>query len=345
MNQQIKKFMKGMLATIFPPYRKLLDANRLLQDRLDSFQTKYPPGHYYSPVLTAEEVERRKTFIYRNVSLENQIDLNHSKQMELLREFASYLPDFPYSAKSQELMYSLDNGWFENSDGYILFCFLKKFRPKKVIEIGSGHSSALMLDAQKPLFGGNLELTFIDPNPDDRLSQFISRSDNSQNAKVIRREVQEVEVDFFKALDENDILFIDSSHVAKAGSDLNYILFDILPVLRPGVIIHFHDIFYPFEYPEFWLTKLFKGFGWNEVYMLRAFLAHNDRYEVLFFNDYLEKSEESFYKKRLPVCLKRNDANNCGQSLWLRRLAQNPAGLSLSDRKAATDADPATMRL
>lgn len=318
----MKKFIKKMLATIFPPYRKLIELEQLLRDKLDSFETRYPPGHFYSPLLSPEEVKRRKEFIYRNVSLENQIDLNHDQQMELLREFVSYMPDFPYLRKSQELMYSLDNGWFENSDGFILFCFLKKFRPKKVIEIGSGHSSALMLDAEKHLFDGNLELTFIDPNPNDRLDQYISHSDDSQKAKVVTKEVQEVDVDFFKTLDENDILFIDSSHVAKAGSDLNYILFDILPVLRPGVIIHFHDIFYPFEYPEFWLTKWIKGFGWNEIYMLRAFLSHNERYEILFFNDYLEKTEELFYEENLSICLKRNHTNSCGQSLWLRRTAR-----------------------
>ena len=94
--------------------------------------------------------------------------------------------------------------------------------------------------------------------------------------------VQNVKLIEFEKLEPNDLLFIDSSHISKIGSDLNYLLFEVLPSLKPGVIIHFHDILYPFEYPYEWIEK---GIYWNEAYLLKAFLMHNKNYEILLFND------------------------------------------------------------
>ena len=113
-------------------------------------------------------------------------------------------------------------------------------------------------------------------------------------------------------LEKNDILFIDSTHVSKAGSDVNYILFEILPTLKEGVIIHFHDVFYPFEYPQGWIEK---GFAWNEDYLLRAFLMYNSNFELLFFNTYMEQFHKTWIAKNMPDILK-----NMGGGLWLRKV-------------------------
>ncbi|NQS88701.1 hypothetical protein HQ584_02790 [Patescibacteria group bacterium] len=116
----------------------------------------------------------------------------------------------------------------------------------------------------------------------------------------------------FKQLKENDILFIDTSHVSKTGSDVNYIFFDILPNLNSGVLIHFHDIFYPFEYPK---KKILDGHAFNECYILRAFLQYNTRFKIILFNTFLEHYYEDWFRQNMPLCLR-----NKGGSIWLRKV-------------------------
>jgi len=122
--------------------------------------------------------------------------------------------------------------------------------------------------------------------------------------------VQLVPPNFFLRLQHGDILFIDSSHVSKVGSDLNYLLFHILPILKSGVIIHFHDILYPFEYPKEWI---YEGRFWNEAYLLKAFLMYNCDFEILLFNDYMVKEEKEFLRGIDDRLL------SGGGSIWLRK--------------------------
>ncbi len=107
-----------------------------------------------------------------------------------------------------------------------------------------------------------------------------------------------------------DILFIDSSHVVKTGSDVNHLLFEVLPRLRSGVLIQFHGIFHPFEYPKDWVLG---GFNWNEDYFIRAFLMHNQAYSILLFANYLHKVHPSVFDD-MPLCRR-----NRGGSLWLEK--------------------------
>ena len=125
-----------------------------------------------------------------------------------------------------------------------------------------------------------------------------------KNHVLLTKKVQDVEIEYFNKLEENDILFVDSSHVSKTGSDLNHIIFNILPILNKGVIIHFHDIFYPFEYPKEWVLTQ-GGFGWNESYMLRAFLMYNKSFKILFLNSYMEHFHKDWFLSNMPDCLLR----------------------------------------
>jgi hypothetical protein len=97
--------------------------------------------------------------------------------------------------------------------------------------------------------------------------------------------VQEVELELFQQLGAGDVLFIDSSHVVKTGGDVNYLYLEVLPRLRPGVVVHVHDIFLPGEYRKDWVTEEFRF--WTEQYLLQAFLAFNSEFEVLLCNSYL----------------------------------------------------------
>jgi hypothetical protein len=125
--------------------------------------------------------------------------------------------------------------------------------------------------------------------------------------------VQEVSLSVFEVLRNGDFLFIDSSHVMKTGSDVCHELFEILPRLAPGVFIHFHDMLWPFEYSEDWVLR--ENRSWNELYALRAFLTFNDRFEIVFFNDYFQRFNEPLIQATYPLFLR-----NSGGSLWLRKL-------------------------
>jgi hypothetical protein len=149
-------------------------------------------------------------------------------------------------------------------------------------------------------------LAFVEPFP-VQLHKLISEKDKL-NSKIIQQKVQDVDLSVFKSLQKNDILFIDSSHVSKTGSDVNYEFFNIIPNLNSGVIIHVHDIFYPFEYPKEWV---YEGRNWNENYILRAFLSFNEQFEILFFSDFMHKFFPGDFDG-LPLMKK-----NTGGNFWM----------------------------
>jgi predicted O-methyltransferase YrrM len=186
---------------------------------------------------------------------------------------------------------------------------MRLFCPKRVIEVGSGFSSALMLDVNDRFLNGQTEFTFIDPNG-ERLNEVLRPNDFSK-ARIIAQAVQRVPLSIFQELQANDILFIDSSHVSKAGSDVNYLYFEVLSRLAPGVLVQVHDVFWPFEYPCDWIRE---GRAWNEAYLLRAFLSFNANFEIVFWAPYAAERWRDLIASRMPDYME-----NTGASLWLRR--------------------------
>lgn len=173
---------------------------------------------------------------------------------------------------------------------------MRRARPARVIEVGSGFSSLAMLDTNERFFDGAVELTFIEPNAERLLSQL--RPGDERRAEIITSPVQEVDLSGFERLSAGDILFIDSSHVAKVGSDVNHLVFSVLPRLAPGVLVHFHDVPYPFEYPEDWIHY---GFAWNEAYLLRALLQFNSAFRIVLWNSYVAATTQSSCARRCRV--------------------------------------------
>jgi predicted O-methyltransferase YrrM len=197
---------------------------------------------------------------------------------------------------------------FQRMDGTILYAMLNHLKPKKYYEVGSGFSSGLVLD-MKEMFKLDLKMTFIEPYP-DRLESILKENDRLTTI-IHKNKIQEIDVSVFEELDENDILFLDTSHIVKTGNDVTYWLFNILPVLKPGVIIHIHDIFWPFEYPKEWIVN---QKCYNEIYFIRAFLMNNNDYEILFFNSYVQNE----FKAKL-IEIDPNLIDNSGASLYLRK--------------------------
>lgn len=301
--------MKWLLEQI--PYVRRLRVERDELERL--YKTQYPPGHFYSPVVSKESISSRSSEIFMDFSRELQgIDLREEQQLALLGEIQSMYSSIPFSEKKSDgFRYYYDNGYYCHSDGIFLHLLLRHFRPRRVIEIGSGFSSALILDTDDHWLEGKLEVTFIEPYP-DRLFSLMTPADRNRHTVIVDN-LERVDLKVFSQLEENDLLFIDSTHVCKTGSDVHQYLFRILPSLKSGVLIHIHDIFYPFEYPQEWVLN-WKGFGWNESYALRAFLMNNSDFEIVMFNTFLQIFHQKWFEQNMPTCL-----TNTGASIWLRK--------------------------
>jgi hypothetical protein len=144
-----------------------------------------------------------------------------------------------------------------------------------MVEVGCGHSSLLSADVNRNYLGLGTEITCIEPYPPDFLQEPLPGI-----SRLISERVEEVGFEPFLALEKGDILFIDSSHVSKTGSDVNFLYLEVIPRLAKGVLIHIHDIFIPQEYPSDWV--LGEERSWNEQYLLRAMLMYSNGFRVLF---------------------------------------------------------------
>lgn len=272
--------------------------------------TCFKPGHFYSPVVSLKDIKKREVQIWpESINKELAgINLNADKQIDLIREFSKYYKDIPFNESKGKNRYYFENIFFSYTDAILLYSVLRQFKPNRVIEVGSGFSSALMLDTAQH-FLPDIKLSFIEPFP-KRLKSLITETDK-RSVEIKESKIQDLDLAYFETLEKGDILFIDSTHVSKTGSDVNYVLFHILPCLKKGVLIHFHDIFYPFEYSKKWV---YQGRSWNETYILRAFLMHNKDYEIILYADYLHKHFKSSFAE-MPLCNK-----NTGGSIWLEKL-------------------------
>ncbi len=293
---------------------RILKFNYLLQ-KTGNFRFVYPyvPGHYYSPIPDYKEVLSKSQASFDSDAMERSgIDLKEDAQLELVDVFSKYYSDVPFSYRpGGNTRYYYANAWFSSADAIALYSILRHYRPKSVVEIGSGFSSAAMLDINDMFLDKKTHFTFIEPRP-QRLFDLFNQEDRNKYV-VLQKRVQDVSLGVFRALSANDILFVDSSHVVKIGSDVAHIFFAILPVLRPGVIVHFHDIFWPFDYPKEWLLALPYSRVWNEAYFLRAFLQFNAEFEIMYFNSFLAERHTDVVREKIPLGL------NEPSSLWLKR--------------------------
>jgi predicted O-methyltransferase YrrM len=273
----------------------------------------FPPGHFASPLPDHDLVEQMHLDLVHRTDLPG-IALNVNAQLELLRSLAPIVAAAPFPTHATSgFRYHYENAFFSYGDACYLYGFLNLLKPNRVIEVGSGYSSALMLDTRDHSDWKG-KLTFIEPNP-TRLNALLMAADDD-GSTLIKTLVQNVPLDTFAQLDANDVLFIDSSHVSKIGSDVNYLFFEVLPRLRTGVVIHVHDIFWPFEYPKSWYDR---GWAWNEAYLLRALLTGR-RYEVLAFPSYLESCHTEAVRTTMSLALQRaaTTADQGASSIWLR---------------------------
>jgi hypothetical protein len=270
-----------------------------------------PPGHFFSPIPSLDEVRKDESQIFKAPPRTIPgLQLHEADQSSLLERFVSYYKEMPFGAqKVPGLRYYFENPAYSYSDAILFHCMIRYLRPRRIIEVGCGFSSCVSLDTNQLFFNNAIATTFIEPHPQLLLS-LIETSDKNR-IRIVASRLQDVDSGEFDALQANDILFIDSTHVSKINSDVNRVFFDILPRLSPGVYIHFHDIFFPFEYPKEWV---YEGRAWNEAYILRAFLQYNSAFRIVLMNTFMELFDEQFFRVNMPLCLE-----NTGGSIWIRK--------------------------
>jgi hypothetical protein len=243
-------------------------------------QTAHPLGHFYSPIVNPDDVRSDAAWLWpTDPRAMLGIDFDDAQHAFVLGTlFPNFYPLFDYpeqGAADEELSsYYVRNTQFSWLDARALFVLFQHWRPRRIVEIGSGYSTLLMDDINRRFLGGTMSITSIEPFPRPFLHAMADRID----LKVAR--VQDVPLSVFESLEAGDVLFIDSSHVAKTGSDVNFVFFEILPRLATGVRVHVHDIFLPMEYPRDWVVD--ENRSWNEQYLVRALLMFSSRFRVVF---------------------------------------------------------------
>ncbi len=269
----------------------------------------WPPGHFYSPVPALDQIRRREAEIFAMPAHLPGIALNEPEQIATFRALASYYADHPYARGSGQYRYTPQNPNFALGEAIILHCMLRRLRPRRILEVGCGYSSAVILDTRERFLGMDVECTFVEPYP--ALLHEVMRPADAEQSRIVPEPLQQVDTGLFTQLRRGDLLFIDSTHVLKTDSDVTHLLFRILPHLVAGVMIHFHDIPYPFEYPREWI---YQGRAWNETYALRAFLQYNAEFRIEFFNSWFSRTHPDEVRAAMPVC-----RNGLGSSIWIRR--------------------------
>jgi len=288
-------------------YRRIEGENAEMVADTALWRKFFPPGHFHSPLPSSREIAEafeRDAF----GPPFSAVDLNEAGQFDLLKKFAEYYPEQPFPEQpAPGRRFYLDNPSYGRFDAIILYCMLRHLQPKQIIEVGSGFSSAAMLDVNALAMDGRMSLTLIDPDT-SRVRNLLLPEDYAR-INLVQKPVQDVPLELFSSLEANDVLFIDSSHVSKVGSDVNRLFFDVLPVLRAGVHVHIHDVTGRLEYPRDWFEQ---GRAWNEQSLLRAFLMYNRAFSVVFFSSWIHNVHQRFLVERMASC-----AGGGGGQIWL----------------------------
>jgi hypothetical protein len=287
-----------------------------LLERLEyyrQFEKFCPLGHYYSPVPALDAaVPRTGQIAGDSGTTVPGVDLNTDAQRGLIGKLAGFYSQMPFGQKPRPgVRYCFDTSFFTHADAILLYSMIRHVRPRRIIEVGSGWSSAVALDTNELFLGGEIACSFVEPDP-VRLLSLLKEADH-RTVRIYPYRVQGLDISIFRELEQGDILFIDSSHVTKVGSDVNHLLFEVLPQLAAGVYVHFHDVFFPFEYPSQWISE---GRAWNEAYLLRAFLQYNRAFQIVCFGAYLQQTMPEELARTMPLAMK-----SAAQSLWLQKIA------------------------
>ena len=296
----------------------------LFQFVQDGLGVSVTPQHFYFPVPSIKSFDSKDWHACRpcaaiDFRLQDQMDLLRSELLPYIKECG--FSETPVPVNGHGPQFHFNNGFFERIDAEIAYAFVRQRKPKRVIEVGSGNTTLVNAAAvrKNAAEGFPGELFAIEPYPASYLKQGLPGL-----TQLIPAKVQDAPFDLFLSLKAGDILFIDSSHVVSMDSDVLYELLGILPRIAPGVLIHFHDIFTPLDYPEKFVKR--NLCFWGEQYLLEAFLSFNSAFKVVwagsamqqFYPDVLRDAfpgwEGSF--NRMPSDLKLFAPSLDGKNVW-----------------------------
>lgn len=275
--KNVSIFLNKLLLTIINATPKTI-INKILwilynnPTLMDTLGYHLRPFHYYQPLPDFSKITQEQTLKRRDST---SIDWNLDNQLDLVEKLIVYSPEI------QKLKFDFFNDFYDELDAAIYYALLRESKPTQVIEIGCGYSTqiAALALSQNQQEGKAGKLICIEPYPEPQLTDF------NLDMELIPEKVENIDLNVFDKLGAGDILFIDSTHTVKFGSDVCREILEILPKISSGVLIHFHDIFFPYDYPPKWLIE--ERRAWNEQYMLEAFLAYNNRFEVVLANHLL----------------------------------------------------------
>ena len=275
-------------------------------------------NHYYEPQFkfSKRQIDRLNDRILSGINLNQQYQLKFIQQFDDLNLGEELLADRFGSDNSlnngdelSELSYKFGNGSFGSGDAELYYNVIRTVKPRRIIEIGSGNSTLVALQAIKKNemeSGIKCDLVCIEPYE----MKWLERT----GAKIIRTIVEDVALVNFETLEENDILFIDSSHVIRPTGDVLFNFLTVLPILKKGVYVHIHDIFTPRNYLDIWVVN--KCLLWNEQYILEAFLTNNDSFQIVCAANYLHRNHYDMFKRVSPFVDKKREPG----SFWIQKI-------------------------
>lgn len=302
MLKALRNGVKTLLAKLveFVPRSVLVDRRNFGRWQERGFYVT--PVHFYQPIPDTRELPER---LWDGPAEMPAVDMAPERQLAVLRELTAFKAEYEAA--------DIIGHAFGCPDAELLWAMVRRQKPRRVIEIGTGTSTTILAMAvarnaeEDP--ATTCKLLSIDPYPNRDLIAGIPGG-----ANVLDRPVQDVPLEDFEKLEAGDILFIDSSHVVAVGSDVRFEILDILPRLARGVVIHFHVIHLPYEYRREWVME--KCLFWNEAYMLQAFLAYNDSFQVLLSSCSLD----AYHREALAEAFDRYDPARRPGSIWLGRV-------------------------
>ena len=281
-------------------------------DEHDEVKLFWPLDHYYSPVPDTRKLAMRRfrLRVWPDVPHPTPgVDWRGAQQLALCRDvFATQQPLVFPSEPPQDGEYWLGNGMYPPLDALVLQAMLRHVAPARVIEVGCGFSSRVTARVNRELFGGAIHFTCIDPVIRKPIQEEVAGI-----SAIREEEVQATPLALFEELEAGDVLFIDTSHAVKTGGDVPWIYNQILPRVKPGVVVHLHDAFIPGDYPEEWVLE---GRAWNEAYLLQSFLAFNSAFEVVFGVRWMMQNERAALEGAFGDL---GPHSELGSALWIRR--------------------------
>ena len=292
--------------------RRTVAAQRgeLAQARETTRKLWAPPGDPRSPIPDLDDVRRRESELFGRPPEELPgLDTLVEEQLTIVKEMKRWGAEPVLPPPGEGRRSSPEDEAYGWGDIALLHAFLRKLRPRNVVCAGAGAFVPALLDLNEHVHGRAIGITVVDPGA-ERLRPLLG-PEQAEKTRLLPARLHEVPYDTFTSLGPSDVLCVETSHVSKTGSDLNHLLFRVLPRLKPGVHVHVNDVFWPFEYPRTWVNE---GRAWNEAYLLRAYLLHSKAWEVAVFASFLETAHRGAILREVPQWQRSR-----GGGLWLKR--------------------------